>query len=265
LGLALGGQIHIDPTGETVFEVPLALAVAEQCKKSHAPCFARERAGVKPSGVHASHAGRLCRTALTPLNLLLMRHWLFHPILFYPLAALLAAAVVAFSLKPQSWPREPAPVAAQVVDGALIFEGQAFDSLAIGPEQEMSVVRDFFGRASALRIAQKPGQPPPTPAEQGARLLLTTEQAALLEDKPVTVEVTYGPLPVNAATAMAVSLQGIAPADWVSQPAPPQPGVLRFELPAQFAVNAIGLRALSDDDGQAFGFEITRVRVIPHA
>jgi hypothetical protein len=193
-----------------------------------------------------------------------MRHWLFHPLIFYPLAMAFAVFVIALSVRPQAWPREPAPVAAQVQDDSLVFAGAGFNSPAVGAEQDMFVVRDFWGRAQSLRIAQKPGQPPPTPAEQGARLLLTPEQAAMIDDRPVTIEVTYNPLPVNAASALAVSLQGIAPADWVSQPAPPQPGTLRFQLPAQFAVNAIGLRALSDEGEQAYGLEITRVRVTPH-
>jgi hypothetical protein len=193
-----------------------------------------------------------------------MRHWLFHPLIFYPLAFLFAAFVIAVSLRPQAWPRAPAPVAAERADGALVFAGEGFDAPAVGAEQEMTVVRDFWGRAQSIRIAQKPGQPPPTPAEQGARILLTPEDAALIDDRPVTVEVSYNPLPVNAATGLAVSLQGIGPADWVSQPALPQPATLRFELPAQFAVNGIGLRALSDGADQAYGLEITRVRVTPH-
>jgi len=193
-----------------------------------------------------------------------MRNWLFHPLIFYPLAVAFAALVIAISVRPQAWPREPAPVAAQVQDGALVFEGAGFDAPAVGAEQDMAVVRDFWGRAQALRIAQLPNQPPPTPAEQGARLLLTPEQAALINDKPVTVEVTYTPLPVNAASALAVSLQGIGPAEWVSQPAPAEPATLRFDLPAQFAVNAIGLRALSNGTDQSYGLEITRVRVTPH-
>lgn len=193
-----------------------------------------------------------------------MRNWLFHPIIFYPLAIALAVLAIAISVRPQAWPREPAPVAAQVEGSALVFEGAGFNSPAVGAEQDMTVVRDFWGRAQALRIAQLANQPPPTPAEQGARLLLTPEQAALIDDKPVTVEVTYTPLPVNAASGLAVSLQGIGPAEWVSQEAPAEPATLRFELPAQFAVNAIGLRALSDGTDQAYGLEITRVRVTPH-
>lgn len=194
-----------------------------------------------------------------------MRHWLFHPLVFYPLAIVLAVLVIGISVRPQSWPREPAPVEAAEANGALVFEGAGFNSPAVGAEQDMTVVRDFWGRAQALRIAQLPSQPPPTPAEQGARLLLTPEQAALIDDRPVTVEVTYNPLPINSASGLAVSLQGIGPADWVSQPAPPETTTLRFELPPQFAVNAIGLRALSQGTDQSYGVEITRVRVIPHA
>ncbi len=193
-----------------------------------------------------------------------MRSWLFHPLLFYPLVISIGALVIFVGLKPQSWPREPAPVAAQLVDGALVFEGEAFDSPAVGPEQNMTVVRDFWGHAQALRIAQLPGQPMPTPAEQGVRLLLTPEQAALLEDKPVTIEVTYNPLPINMASNLAVSVQGIGPAEWVSLALPPEPSTLSFEAPAQFAVNGIGLRALYGDGRQAHGLEITRVVVTPH-
>ncbi|UPT62189.1 MAG: hypothetical protein M0D54_17720 [Hyphomonadaceae bacterium JAD_PAG50586_4] len=194
-----------------------------------------------------------------------MRSWLFHPLVFYPLAIIFAAFVIVVSLQPQAWPREPAPVAAHVVDGALVFEGAAFNSPAVGPEQRMTVVRDFWGNAQALRIAQLPGQPLPTPAEQGVRLLLTPEHAALLEDKPVTIEVTYNPLPINMASNLAVSVQGIGPAEWVSLAMPPEPGRLSFEAPAQFAVNGIGLRALSGSEDQAYGVEITRVRVTPHS
>ena len=193
-----------------------------------------------------------------------MRNWFFHPLLFYPLAIVFAVFVIGVSVKPQSWPRAPAPVAAQVADGALVFTGSAFDSPDVGAEQEIFVSRDFWGRAQSLHIAQKAGQPPPTPAEQGARLLLTADQAAMINDKPVTIEVTYNPIPINMATGLAVSLQGIGPADWVSQTAPPQTSTLRFEVPAQLAVNAIGLRALSESPDQNYGLEITRVRVIPH-
>jgi|CXWL01.1.fsa_nt_gi hypothetical protein len=192
-----------------------------------------------------------------------MRNWLFHPLVFYPVTLLLAALVIALSIQPQKWPRAPAPVAGQVIEGALVLEGAAFNSPDDSPEQELTVVRDFFGRPQALRIAVLPGQPLPTPAEPGVRIELKPEAAALIGENPVTVEVQYNPNAVNAASALAVSLQGIAPGDWVIQPIPPQPGVVRFSLPGSFAVNAIGLRAISDGEGQAFGLEIVRIKIIP--
>ena len=193
-----------------------------------------------------------------------MRNWLFHPLIFYPLAALFAAFVIAVSVKPQSWPRAPAPVQAEVRNGSLVFRGGAFNSPAVGAEQNMFVVRDFWGRAQTLRIAQKPGQPPPGPTQRGAQLLMVPDQAAMIDGRPVTVEVSTNTIPVNTASGLAVSLQGAGPAQWVSQAAPEHAATLRFELPAQTAVSAIGLRALSDNDDQAYGLEITRVRVTPH-
>ncbi len=60
------------------------------------------------------------------------------------------------------------------------------------------------------------------------RILLTPASAALIGERPVAVEVQYNPLPVNAASALAVSLQGIAPGEWVSQhdPAATRDGAL---------------------------------------
>lgn len=191
-----------------------------------------------------------------------MRHWLFHPLVFYPLAILLAALLIAGSIQPQKWPRPPAPVAGQVRDGALVLEGAAFNSPDNSPEQNMTVVRDFWGRPHALRMSVKPGQPEPTPAETGVRILLTDEAAAVIGENAVAVEVSYNPLSVNGASALAVSLQGIAPGDWSTQPLNAEPGVARYELPASFAVNALGLRAISSGDDQAYGVEITRIRIV---
>ena len=194
-----------------------------------------------------------------------MRHWLFHPLIFYPLAILLAALVIAISLKPQAWPREPAPVAAQITGDVLVFAGGGFNSPSDGPEQNVTVTRDVWGHARTLRIAVLQNQPPPTPAERGVCILLTPQDAARVTDRPVTIEVSYNALPVNAASGLAVSLQGAGPAEWVSQTIRPQPATVRFEVSAQLAVNAIGLRALNEGGDAAFGLEITRIRIIPHA
>jgi hypothetical protein len=194
-----------------------------------------------------------------------MRLWIFHPLIFYPLAIALAAQLIAVSLRPQSWPREPAPVAAQQADGALVFAAAAFDTPAPAPQQNMTVTRDFFGRAQTLRVAVLPDQAPPSPEENGVRILLAPQDAAQISNRPVTVEVSYDPLSINAATGLAVSLRGAGAAPWVSQQIQPQRATIRFELPAQNAVNAIGLRALNEGGQEAFGLEITRIRVIPRA
>lgn len=193
-----------------------------------------------------------------------MRLWLFHPIIFYPLCAALAAAVILFSIQPQSWPHPAAPAAGAWVDGALVLEGASLDAPAPSPEQSLTVTRDFFGRAQTLRIAQLPAYTaPPAPQDNGAVVLLAPDQAAAIENTPVRVEVTYRPLPVNAASGLAVSLRGAAPGPWASKEVPPQYARVSFTLPAQAGVTGIGLRALSTGTDQSYGLEITRIRITP--
>jgi len=191
--------------------------------------------------------------------------FLMQPLLFYPLAIAVAALIILFGLEPQKWPREPHPVPAEIQGSALVLGPAAFDAPSSAPEQNMTVVRDFWGRPLALRIAVLPNMPEPTPAERGVRILLAPEALALIEDRAVTVDVSYNPLNINPATALAVSLQGIAPADWVIQPVAAQPGVARFELPASFAIDAIGFRPLTGSSDQAYGLEITQVVITPGA
>jgi hypothetical protein len=194
-----------------------------------------------------------------------MRSWLFHPLIFYPLALIAAALLIGVSLQPWKWERPPAPVAARQAEQTLVYSRTAFNSPAPSAEQHMFVVRDFWGRATALRIAVLPGQQPPTPADNGVRVLMMPDDAARLAGRPVTVEVSYNPSPVNAATSLAVSLRGASQSQWVAHEIPPQPNTVRFDLPAQGAVNAIGLRAISADHDQASAVEITRIRVTPRA
>lgn len=192
-----------------------------------------------------------------------MRHWLFHPIVFYPLVAVFAALVIAISLSPQSWPRSAAQVHA-VRDGEwFVYQGDGFNSPDVGPTQEMTVVRDFLGRPLTLRIAERGRQATPNSSEQGTRILLSPDDAAAISGRPVTVEISYYPLAVNAATGLAVSLRGDGASEWVSQSAPSQPTTLRFRLPPTANVNAIGLLTLSNSDDQAYGLEITRIRLTP--
>ena len=192
-----------------------------------------------------------------------MRNWLFHPLIFYPLVAVLAAVVIGLSIRPQAWPRTPAPVAGKMENGVLVLEGEAFNSPEKNVGQNMTVARDFWGHAQTLHVAVLPSQPPPTPAETGVRILLTPESAAALEGKPVTVDITYRPQPVNTAPQFAVALLGIGPADWITAPVQPQAAVLRYNLPEGIGVSAIGLRALSTATDQAYGIEIVRIAAYP--
>jgi hypothetical protein len=192
-----------------------------------------------------------------------MRNWLFHPLVFYPLVLILGAAVIFISLAPQAWPRAAEAQAGTLTPEAIVLEGASLTAPDPSPDQEMYVVRDIWGNAQSLRVAVLPDMPEPTPAEQGVRILLSPETAARLDDRPVAVEVSYRPVPINAANGLAVSLQGIGPADWVIKPIAPEAGTVRFELPASFAINAIGLRAMSNGADQAYGVEIVRIRVIP--
>lgn len=192
-----------------------------------------------------------------------MFRFVLHPLLFYPLALLLAGLIIAVGIQPQKWPRPPAPVAGAVADGALVLTRDAFDAPDVDAAQNLTVTRDFLGRAQTLRLAVLPDQPAPGPSDSGARILLAPDAATRLEGLPVTVEVTYKPLPLNAASALAVSLQGANGAQWATQTLPPQAARIRFQLPQQTAVNAIGLRAISNQTDQSYGLEITEIRVLP--
>lgn len=192
-----------------------------------------------------------------------MRHWVFHPLIFYPLALLIASAVILFSFDPLSWRSGPTMQAGRIEQGAIILEGGAFDAPASSPEQVVQVRREGFGRAAALRIAVRPNQPPPAPSETGARVLLTPESAALIENRPVEMRLAYVSLPTNAAAGLAVSLQGARPADWVATDLPVGEGELSFALPAQSAVSAIGLRAIGGNDPFNSGVEILRIELRP--
>ena len=128
----------------------------------------------------------------------------------------------------------------------------------------LTVVRDYWGRPLRLRVAQTMAQPVPQPADDGARILLSPEDSAAISGRPIVIEVSYNPLPVNAANQLALSLRSdTGPSPWVILDAPPETATLRFSLPARTAVNAIGIRPVSPQPDMAYGLEITRIRIMP--
>lgn len=198
-----------------------------------------------------------------------MRSWFFHPLIFYPLVAIVAAGAVLISLRPQFWPRDPAPVAAELSDGALVYEGDSFNAPQDAPMRPFTVVRNFWGQPEALRVAIRvePDTPAgdPTPQETGVRILLRPEDAARINGRPATIEVSYRPLPINTSQGLAVSLQGDGPTSWTASPTPPEPATVRIEVPPQSNITAIGLRPVDPGVDRVYGVEITRIRVIPSA
>lgn len=185
------------------------------------------------------------------------------PLIFFPVAIFGALLIIAFGVEPQRWPRAAEPVDGTMEGQTLVLAGDALGAPSPSPDQHLTVHRTFWGKPESLSIAVLPNQPAPTPAERGVRILLSPEAAMGLQDLPIIVEVTYAPLGVNPAFGLAVSLQGIAPADWMIAPLPPEPGTARFELPPQIAVDAIGLRAMSDSTESAHGLRITGIRITP--
>ncbi|MGE3141718.1 MAG: hypothetical protein AB7L65_00210 [Hyphomonadaceae bacterium] len=193
-----------------------------------------------------------------------MRHWLAHPLVFYPLLAVIAAAFVFLSARPDLGAQPAAAAeAGRVENGAIVLEGAALAHPEVSADQVIYVVRDGLGRPLALRLAVLPNQPPPGPAETEARFALTPETAQRIANRPVIVDVTVAPLPVTTAAGLAVSLQGAGPTQWATAPASPEPQTLRYRLPAVAAPEAVGLRAISAYADYNYGFQIMRIRIAP--
>lgn len=192
-----------------------------------------------------------------------MRHWLFHPLIFYPLVLALAAAVIILSLQPQALPRPAAAVAGEIQGRTLVLEGAAFDAPQDPPEQYVTVVRDALGQAQSLRIAVLPDLGAPTAAETGVVIRLDPASAALISGKRLNVEIAYRPLPVNAAPELAVRAEAAGPSPWVTQPIPPLSGSVQYVLPPARNVSGIGLRPLIGGHAMTFGVEIVSIRITP--
>ena len=149
------------------------------------------------------------------------------------------------------------PVAG-VLDGpTLVLRDRDLERVDSAPEQT------HLAREGQLRLSVLPDQPPPTPAERGVRVIVSADRAATLNDHPVVVEIRYGLSRSNPASGLAVSLQGIGPAHWVSEPLTADAATVRFELPEQSSIYAIGLRALSDKPGRAGVVTINEIRITP--
>ena len=194
-----------------------------------------------------------------------MRIWLFHPLIFYPLVLIAAAAVILISLQPQNWPRPAEAVAGQIEGQTLVLQGEAFNAPTDPANQDITVVRDALGHAQSLRLATLADLGPPSPNEPGVVIELAPDASAYLAGKRLAVEISYRPLPVNAAPELAIGLAGRPTMDWVTRPIPPLSNNVRYELPAQPTVTGIALRPLLAGPSMTFGVEIVSIRITPQA
>ncbi|MDX2276149.1 MAG: hypothetical protein NW206_11930 [Hyphomonadaceae bacterium] len=190
-----------------------------------------------------------------------MRLWLFHPLVFFPLVLALGLLVVGASLKPQLLPRAPAETAGTADGQVLVLQGEAFNAPTDPPQQYVTVVRDFWGRPESLRIAALPNLGGPTSEERGVEILLSPETAQSLAGRRLRAYVAYRPLPLNAASALAVAAVGSGPVNWVRRRTPPQASIAQFEIVAPPDVRSISLRVLHTDPRLAFGVEIVSIRI----
>ena len=194
-----------------------------------------------------------------------MRHWLFHPIIFFPLACVFAVAMILFGFGPRAFDRPVTPQSGRVEGSSVVLAGDALASPQGAPEQVFQVDSVYLRANRSLRVAVRPNLGPPAPEEAGIRVLLTPATAARLVNRPMRVDVSYRAIPISAASALAVRLDGDTLQPWaINALSLDQPGVVRFDLPAQAHINAFAIRAISDNNTDFnYGVEITQVRLTP--
>lgn len=170
---------------------------------------------------------------------------------------LLLAGAAFIVLAPRFLDYHAKPVAGAIDGETLVLEGPALATPDPSPEQT------YRFADNVLELTVLADQPAPTPAERGVRILLTPERVTHINDRAVVVEVQYRAPATGAASGLATSLQGIGPSEWIDQPISAGEGVARYELPAQSAVDGLGLRALSETPGQTGALTVTRIRISP--
>jgi hypothetical protein len=185
--------------------------------------------------------------------------------IFYPLAALAAAAAVCASLGPNLFPAEPGPQAGAAAGQTLVFGPAALTRFEVADTQVSYISRDDFWHPEGVQIATRSTQLDPSPADTGARLVLDPAQAAQFAGKPLAVQVKVRPLPYTNATALAAAAEAPGPTTWVVQKLPAESATLTFRFPAQdgAAPDAIGFWPIATTRDYDYGVEILEVRISP--
>lgn len=195
----------------------------------------------------------------------MIRH-LFHWWIFYPLAALVAVAVILVSLGPALLPTDPRPVGGRMVGTTLVIEGADLAHPAPSPETVFYVARNAAWAAQGLRVAVRPGQGPARDDEAGLQILLAPEASVGLGPGPFRVEVRIAPVPVTTAPRLAIALDRGGAVEWRTVPVTAVTDVVAFDFPqadAGMLLTGIGIRPVAALEDYNYGVEIRSIRIIP--
>jgi hypothetical protein len=189
-----------------------------------------------------------------------MRSPFFHPLLFYPTLAALAALAMLVSLRPV-WPAQPLPAQAAQREGpAYDYSPRELAALIAGSAHEMFVPRDAQALPEGVRLARRMdsvGQDSP-----GAVLAFTPADAEAFTAASVSVDIVYRPLRINSAEGLSVRFAGAG--DWVSAPLEPREGRIGFVLAApSTAPSGLEIRVDSTRADYAYGVEVLAIRLLP--
>jgi len=204
-------------------------------------------AGLKPSWRPAA------KVAITVRRLLTI------PWLFYPVAVIVAALLIAGGLRPE-WPAPHYPtIAASRLGPTFVLHAEALANVQAGNQHYTYVDADEQGVPIGVRIARRSDTL--AQAAQGALFALSPGDVAALAGKPCTLEIFYRPLPITTAASISVKWDGSA--NFVRLPIEPREGVVRLQLPA--GEIGAGLRITPEIDlaDYHYGVELVEVRITP--
>ncbi|MGE3142559.1 MAG: hypothetical protein AB7L65_04515 [Hyphomonadaceae bacterium] len=191
---------------------------------------------------------------------------LFRWHIFYPLAALTAAAVILISLGPALLPRDARPVSGQMVEGALWLAREDIAHPLGAPETVHFVVRDGAWEATGLRVAARMGVGALQPEETGAQILINPEAALALGEGPFRIEIRTAPVPVTTAPQVAIALERGGFREWATAETPLSDSTIAVDFPASdpgVLISSIGIRPIAALEDYHYGVEIRSIRIVP--
>jgi hypothetical protein len=189
----------------------------------------------------------------------------FQNILFYPIAAVLAAGLIAISLGASWLSPAVAAQAGKIADGALVFDGAALAKSEGGIGLDTFIVRNNLSQPIGLRIGAAGAAAAPTPDDKGVRLILAPTAVDSLGPGPIVLELKTKPLPFNGAPTLFVSAQTepAAPVQWLSAPVPTgdEPIKLQLTLQPNAKLASIGLQPANPAGAESFSVEVVELRL----